>query len=341
MGLRRLTPVSCAAQALESPVSNFSATPRRLLLEWHAEAHLLPPWERAVEVRTHLFSHPSPCSLCAQVVSWLRRAAARRGCPVSLVTLLRHPVDIYPSWWRYEGLRMTRGQGLLQWVADNPNIQSTTLMAGVSRPAALPFATQMHEGRFDRLSLWDPRDAAALRLLLAAFDVIAPMERFEEAFFLLAERLGFQQLGFIRQNEGAKRDMWSLYRGNLSAVDEARMEGYGDGWAPHRDAPLVEAVNQSAAVDLRVYAHCVAAFERQIGALSSEAAARLRAFLDTPLEGQWKGERPQQIFEWRMARVALPGARRTLPRAVRNVSSDQLAVWSLVPIAAHEIHVDD
>ena len=40
-----------------------------------------------------------------------------------LFTLLRRPVDVYPSWWRYEGVRMTRGQGLLPWIADNPNIQ--------------------------------------------------------------------------------------------------------------------------------------------------------------------------------------------------------------------------
>ena len=39
------------AQALESPASNFTRSPRRLIVEWHAEAHLLPPWERTVEAR--------------------------------------------------------------------------------------------------------------------------------------------------------------------------------------------------------------------------------------------------------------------------------------------------
>ena len=38
-------------QALESPASNFTRSPRRLIVEWHAEAHLLPPWERTVEAR--------------------------------------------------------------------------------------------------------------------------------------------------------------------------------------------------------------------------------------------------------------------------------------------------
>lgn len=109
-----------------------------------------------------------------------------------LMTLVRQPVDLYArcaafaleqplfvdaepsplSWYKYEGLRIAKGQGLLNWVADNPNLQAATLMAGVSRPSALPFTTRLHEGRLDRMSVWDPRDAAALRLLLAQFDLV-------------------------------------------------------------------------------------------------------------------------------------------------------------------------
>ena len=50
--------------------------------------------------------------------------------------------------------------------------QAATLMAGVSRPSALPFTTRLHEGRLDRMTVWDPRDAAALRLLLSQFDLV-------------------------------------------------------------------------------------------------------------------------------------------------------------------------
>ena len=46
------------AQALESPASNFTSAPRRLIMEWHAEAHLLPPWEHAVEVRWSFLDGP-------------------------------------------------------------------------------------------------------------------------------------------------------------------------------------------------------------------------------------------------------------------------------------------
>lgn len=142
-----------AAQALESPATNFTHTPMRLIMEWHAEAHLLPPWERTVEVcgtpsHCACFSLSSHKALCAQVVSWLRRAARRRGCPVMLMTLVRHPVDLYArrararcehhsashltrtacflvrSWYKYEGMRIAKGQGLLDWVADNPNLQA-------------------------------------------------------------------------------------------------------------------------------------------------------------------------------------------------------------------------
>ena len=100
------------------------------------------------------------------------------------------------SWYKYEGLRIAKGQALLDWVADNPNLQvrmvvagrklslkavsftpqAATLMAGVSRPSALPFTTRLHEGRLDRMAVWDPRDAAALRLLLSQFDLVGAFD---------------------------------------------------------------------------------------------------------------------------------------------------------------------
>ena len=47
-------------EALMSPSVNFTETPRRIIMEWHAEAHLVPPWERAVEARPSclLLAHP-------------------------------------------------------------------------------------------------------------------------------------------------------------------------------------------------------------------------------------------------------------------------------------------
>jgi hypothetical protein len=38
-------------EAMMSPTLNFTETPRRVILEWHAEAHVVPPWEHAVEAR--------------------------------------------------------------------------------------------------------------------------------------------------------------------------------------------------------------------------------------------------------------------------------------------------
>jgi hypothetical protein len=49
------------AQALESPASNFTRSPRRLIVEWHAEAHLLPPWEHTVEERANPPFAGEPC----------------------------------------------------------------------------------------------------------------------------------------------------------------------------------------------------------------------------------------------------------------------------------------
>lgn len=50
-------------------------------------------------------------------------------------------------------------------------------MAGVSRPAALPLVTRLHVGRADRMAVWDPRDAAALRLMLSQFDLVGAPSR--------------------------------------------------------------------------------------------------------------------------------------------------------------------
>ena len=33
------------------------------------------------------------------------------------------------SWYKYEGLRIAKGQALLDWVADNPNLQARTVAA--------------------------------------------------------------------------------------------------------------------------------------------------------------------------------------------------------------------
>ncbi len=117
------------------------------------------------------------------------------------------------------------------------------------------------------------------------------MERFEEFLFLLGEHFGFRRLGFVRQNEGAKRDMWSMYRGNLSDADTERMASYGKDWAPREDAPLVEAVNRSAPVDVRLYAQCVAQFEAQLTALGDKERVRMEAFKAAPEVRGWKGEK--------------------------------------------------
>lgn len=39
-------------------------------------------------------------------------------CP--LPTLIRASL----SWYKYEGLRIAKGQALVDWVADNPNLQA-------------------------------------------------------------------------------------------------------------------------------------------------------------------------------------------------------------------------
>jgi hypothetical protein len=34
-------------------------------------------------------------------------------------------MHVAASWYKYEGLRMAKGQALLDWVTDNPNLQAS------------------------------------------------------------------------------------------------------------------------------------------------------------------------------------------------------------------------
>lgn len=119
----------------------------------------------------------------------------------------------------------------------------------------------------------------------------APMERFEEAVFLVAHTMGFQHLGFTKINEGAKRDLWSQWRGNLTAEDVHRMETYGQGWVPAEDAQLVAAVNTHASVDVRMYAQAVGQFDAQLASLEADVQAEMREYVSLPDIKGWHGDR--------------------------------------------------
>ena len=99
----------------------------------------------------------------------------------------------------------------------------------------------------------------------------APMESFDAALALISEIVGFQDVGYTKLNEGAKRDMWSMYKANLSATDNRRMSEYGRGWEPRADTELVQAVQSFASIDMRMYAHAVRAFDKKVRRLRRDA----------------------------------------------------------------------
>ena len=152
-------------------------------------------------------------------------------------------------------------------------------MAGVSRPSALPLVTRLHTGRADRMAVWDPRDAAVLRTMLSGFDRVcacapsessracaAPLEQFDEALALICHTMRFSACGYIKLNDGAQRDIWSMYSGNLSAADLHRMSTYGREWEPRNDKELVQAVERAASVDMRMYAQAMLSFAKKVAA---------------------------------------------------------------------------
>jgi hypothetical protein len=135
------------------------------------------------------------------------------------------------------------------------------------------------------------------------------MERFDEALALVCEAMGFSSPGYIRLNEGARRDMWSMYKDSLSDADLQRMSAYGRGWDPRADNELVHSVDAAASVDLRLYAQAVHRFSKQVrtgpcassrehaDAFPGQVAAAgvlyaqaLRTLSDNSTDG-WRGER--------------------------------------------------
>ena len=60
------------------------------------------------------------CEAASGLVRKVRRTMvdSLHRCP--LPTLIRASL----SWYKYEGLRIAKGQALVDWVADNPNLQA-------------------------------------------------------------------------------------------------------------------------------------------------------------------------------------------------------------------------
>lgn len=144
--------------------ADFKRSPRRLFLEWHSEASDSPSWETVMEV-----------------VSALRPHARRRGCPVLLLTVLRHPAEFYASFWKYHlspALLAAPGGGSLEgWVGTHPNLQASILVAGVSHMGSQPlrrryFGNPTGDAARTEAAFHGVRDTAVLHTLLGDFDIV-------------------------------------------------------------------------------------------------------------------------------------------------------------------------
>ena len=116
------------------------------------------------------------------------------------------------------------------------------------------------------------------------------MERFREAMFLIAHTMGIQHLGYTIINDGTKRDLWSSFRGNLTAEDVRRMETYSSGWVPAEDEQLVGAVSTHAPVDERMYAQAVQQFDAQLASLEPDVRARMQEYVAMQDVDGWHGK---------------------------------------------------
>lgn len=179
--------------------------PLRLLVEHHYSRHSLEA----------ILGHFGPYSP-------LQRVAAKCHCRIILATRVREPLSFYMSFyrwtvnWRQQRNASTFGSGLLDWAPRN--LQASMLLNPLDATWAEFVGVHSDEAR-ERRKIYSQFDEpggpypggvgsvppgigakrrAALRRVLASFDLVGVLERFDETLLLLADLLGLQRLLYTR-----------------------------------------------------------------------------------------------------------------------------------------------
>jgi hypothetical protein len=261
-------------------------TPIRLLAEHHYSRHSL-------EVILGHFGPFSP----------LQRVAARCRCRVVLVTRLREPASFYISFyrwtvnWRQQHNSSAYGRDILEWAPRN--LQATMVLNPLDATWAEFTGLNTLEGRWRRkiFSQFDddvpnlPGAARAdappcplcreewrfrlpgpgagakrreeLRRVLASFDLVGLVERFDETLLMLSDLSGLQRLLYTKRVPETTNPHYTQPSVAEVCPDMARC----------RD--LIAAV---APFDHELYATAASAFDARVKNLGAPFQARLQAF---------------------------------------------------------------
>lgn len=263
--------------------------------------------------------HPDGLSRVIAGVQRVRAAWEPRGCEVVLFGLIREPVShllaVYNYFVSNKQAREPRryGSSFSEWF-DSPfvhNLESRMILgepvlrlqagqgsrvregegeggaervAGPDGPPALqlgPLMRRMHATTPERVHAAQPRLLEQLR----AFDLLAPMDRFDELWFLLADRLGLERLRYRLANSGNFTQVQREIQ-RASAAPRPRARWRPPPLDPH--PPLVHALDERAAerlrrdkltVDLALYRNVTGSWRRRVEALDAPTRSRMERFV--------------------------------------------------------------
>jgi hypothetical protein len=208
----------------------------------------------------------------AHIVSatfWPEVTALRSRCTTTVMVRVRQPLAWYRSYYSWavlgkqRGGEMGYGVNFTHWLPNN--LQSRMLLfgdaAGVRRweQKQVDLRPRVPSTRSARLS---PPQQSGLRRILRAADIVAPLERLDEALVLL-NRLagGWLDTRYERERPGPTHGPWEARR------PQRRVDDVGSFCAPgERERACQRAVEEVAPDDHELYATASARFEQQVSA---------------------------------------------------------------------------
>ena len=250
---------------------------------------------------------------------WSSRMAARgMACKLWRVLRVREPLSHYISFYTWQVMGNTDGippgsnfsnlgaspsDGFLRWMNATRNLQASILLRPMAAYDALlppekrkPFQT----GHF--IPLDDEEEAMSqLHELADHFELVAPLERFDEALLLTASELGLRNIQHVRH------DPYCLSRKRLERpfrVDLDERAGCSRLAAAARECSHIQkacarsaraecraAARRAAPLDFKLYELAARRFQKQVRQRGAELAASVASFRAATV-GSWRGGAP-------------------------------------------------
>ena len=217
----------------------------------------------------------------------LQRVAARCRCRIVLATRLREPLSFYTSFyrwtvnWRQQRNASTFGHDMLEWAPRN--LQASMFLNPLDATWAEFVGVHADEAKMRRqiYSQFDepggphpgstavqPKGLGAkrrdeLRRVLASYDLVGLLERFDETLLLLADLTGIQRLLYTRFVPGTTNPHYEQPSVSQVCPDRSKCE---------------KRIREVAPLDHEMYSMAAAAFEQRVKSQGEPFQKRLAAF---------------------------------------------------------------